>query len=146
MSDPRIWDKIKRLIETQTSDIIFLYDNGYCPWIFLFISQLLGASFKSGAVLKKLEIGEDRKRRPDYWLETMKGKSRVLVLQADVEIPSKSSQVAGFCREVCQKLSCCPYLFGPQLVGKESTFAKKLQLHFYIFSIIECSLNWYHDD
>jgi len=83
------------------------------------LSRLIGASFKSGAVLKKLEIGEDRKRRPDYWLETMKGKSRVLVLQADVEIPSKSSQVAGFCREVCQKLSCCPYLFGPQLVGLE---------------------------
>jgi len=83
------------------------------------LSRLIGASFKSGAVLKKLEIGEDRKRRPDYWLETMKGKSRVLVLQADVEIPSKSSQVAGFCREVCQKLSCCPYLFGPQLVGSE---------------------------
>ena len=83
------------------------------------LSRLIGASFKSGAVLKKLEIGEDRKRRSDYWLETMKGKSRVLVLQADVEIPSKASQVAGFCREVCQKLSCCPYLFGPQLVGSE---------------------------
>ena len=41
------------------------------------------------------------------------------MLQADVEIPSMSSQVAPFCREVCQKLSCCPYLFGPQLVGDE---------------------------
>ena len=83
------------------------------------LSRLIAASFKSGAVLKKLEIGEDRKRRPDYWLETMKGKSRVLYLQADIEIPSKASQVSGFCREVCQKLSCCPYLFGPQLVGAE---------------------------
>lgn len=83
------------------------------------LSRLIGASFKSGAVLKKLEISEERKRRPDYWLETMKGKSRVLVLQADVEIPSKASQVTGFCREVCQKLACCPYLFGPQLVGSE---------------------------
>ena len=36
------------------------------------LSRLIGASFKSGAVLKKLEIGEDRKRRPDYWLEQMK--------------------------------------------------------------------------
>ena len=83
------------------------------------LSRLIGASFKSGAVLKKLEISEERKRRPDFWLETMKGKSRVLVLQADVEIPSKASQVPGFCREVCQKLACCPYLFGPQLVGSE---------------------------
>jgi len=83
------------------------------------LSRLIGSSFKSGAVLKKLEVGEDRGRRPDYWLESMKGKSRVLLLQADIEIPSKTSQVAGFCREVCQKLSCCPYLFGPQLVGEE---------------------------
>jgi len=83
------------------------------------LSRLIGSSFKSGAVLKKLEVGEDRGRRPDYWLENMKGKSRVLLLQADVEIPSKTSQVAGFCREVCQKLSCCPYLFGPQLVGED---------------------------
>jgi len=83
------------------------------------LSRLIGSSFKSGAVLKKLEVGEDRARRPDFWLENMKGKSRVLLLQADVEIPSKTSQVTAFCREVCQKLSCCPYLFGPQLVGEE---------------------------
>merc|ERR1719233_1748792 len=68
------------------------------------LSRLIGSSFKSGAVLKKLEVGEDRGRRPDYWLETMKGKSRVLLLQADVEIPSKTSQVAGFCREVCHNI------------------------------------------
>lgn len=83
------------------------------------LSRLIGSSFKSGAVLKKLEFGEDRRRRPDFWLENMKGKSRVLMLQADVEIPSKTCQVTAFCREVCQKLSCCPYLFGPQLVGEE---------------------------
>merc|ERR1712013_743856 len=41
------------------------------------LSRLIGSSFKSGAVLKKLEVGEDRGRRPDYWLESMKGKSRV---------------------------------------------------------------------
>ena len=83
------------------------------------LSRLIGASFKSGAVLKKLEVGVESKRRQDYWLEPMKGKSRVLALQADIEIPSRASQVAGFCREVCQKLSCCPYLFGPQRVGEE---------------------------
>ena len=82
------------------------------------LSRLIGSSFKSGAVLRKLELGEN-KPRPHYWLETMKGKSRVLLLQAEVELPSLASQVAAFCREVCQKLSCCPYLFGPQLVGEE---------------------------
>ena len=81
------------------------------------LSRLIGSSFKSGAVLRKLEVAG--RPRPGFWVETMKGKSRVLMLQADVEIPSKSSQVVPFCREVCQKLSCCPYLFGPQLVGEE---------------------------
>ena len=69
------------------------------------LSRLIGASFKSGAVLKKLEVGEESVRRPDYWLEPMKGKSRVLALQADVEIPSLAWQVGGFCREVCQKVN-----------------------------------------
>ena len=36
------------------------------------LSRLVGSSFKSGAVLKKLEVGE--RRRPDFWLETMKGR------------------------------------------------------------------------
>merc|ERR1719350_2519904 len=81
------------------------------------LPRLIGSSFKSGAVLRKLEVGE--RPRPGYWVEVMKGKSRVLHLQAEVEIPSLASQVAPFCREVCQKLSCCPYLFGPQLVGDE---------------------------
>jgi len=81
------------------------------------LSRLIRSSFKSGAVLRKLEVGE--RPRPGYWVEVMKGKSRVLHLQAEVEIPSLASQVAPFCREVCQKLSCCPYLFGPQLVGEE---------------------------
>ena len=40
----------------------------------------------------------------------------MLQLQGDVEVPGLVSQVPGFCREVCQKLECCPYLFGPQLV------------------------------
>lgn len=81
------------------------------------LSRLIGSSFKSGAVLRKLEVSG--RPRPGFWVETMKGKSRVLMLQADVEIPSMGSQVVPFCREVCQKLSCCPYLFGPQLVGEE---------------------------
>ena len=36
-----------------------------------------------------------------------------------VHISIYCAQVALFCREVCQKLECCPYLFGPQLVGAE---------------------------
>jgi len=81
------------------------------------LSRLVGSSFKSGAVLKKLEVSENR--RPDFWLETMKGKSRVLLLEGQVEVPSRAEQITEFCREVCQKLECCPYLFGPVRVGGE---------------------------
>jgi hypothetical protein len=81
------------------------------------LSRLVGSSFKSGAVLKKLEVGESR--RPHFWLETMKGKSRVLLLEGRVEVPERAEQVTEFCREVCQKLECCPYLFGPVRVGGE---------------------------
>ena len=82
------------------------------------LSRLIGSSFKSGAVLKKLERNPKRPR-PNFSVETMKGKSRVLQLQSEIELPALASQVTAFCREVCQKLSCCPYLFGPQLVGEE---------------------------
>ena len=41
--------------------------------------RLIRSSFKSGAVLRKLEVGE--RPRPGYWVEVMKGKSRVLHLQ-----------------------------------------------------------------
>ena len=34
-------------------------------------------------------------------------------------MPSKAEQVTDYCREVCQKLECCPYLFGPVKVGGE---------------------------
>ena len=34
-------------------------------------------------------------------------------------MPSLASQVPGFCKEVCQKLACCPYLFGPLRVGED---------------------------
>ena len=34
------------------------------------LSRLIGFSFKSGAVLKRLEVGEVR--RHDFWLETLK--------------------------------------------------------------------------
>jgi len=34
------------------------------------LSRLIGSSFKSGAVLKRLEVGDQR--RHDFWLETMK--------------------------------------------------------------------------
>ena len=42
-----------------------------------------------------------------------------MLLEGEVEVPSRADQVSAYCREVCQKLECCPYLFGPIRVGGE---------------------------
>ena len=40
----------------------------------------------------------------------MKGKSRVVNLKANIEIPTKAEHVEKYLREMCQKLSACPNL------------------------------------
>ena len=54
------------------------------------ISRLIASSFKSGAVLKKLEVGDTR--RPDFWVETMKVSCiSGLILDSGVSLASKES-------------------------------------------------------
>ena len=63
------------------------------------------------SVLKRLEIKSDCKvSSPDYIIEEMKGKSRVVNLKANIEIPTKAEHVEKYLREMCQKLSACPNL------------------------------------
>ncbi len=73
------------------------------------LELIIGSSYKSGSVLKRLECREED-RRKDYVIECLKGKSRVHNLKANIEIPTRSSQVGDFCREVCRKLGACPNL------------------------------------
>lgn len=73
------------------------------------LNLIIGSSFKSGSVLKRLET--KRETPPAYFVtEELKGKSRVLNLKANVEIPTKASQVQKYLREMCQKVSACPNL------------------------------------
>ena len=47
-----------------------------------------------------------------FLISRYKGKS----YRAVVEICKKVSQLEEFCRQICIKLECCPYLFSPLLV------------------------------
>ena len=71
------------------------------------LNLIIGSSFKSGSVLKRLEAKKDT-ANVDFVIEELKGKSRVLNLKAKIEIPTKTHQVEKYLREMCQKLSACP--------------------------------------
>jgi hypothetical protein len=60
---------------------------------FAVLNLLIGSSFKSGSVLKRLELKEESVRRPFFVVEEFKGKSRVINLKANIEIPTRQDQV-----------------------------------------------------
>merc|ERR1719312_2351398 len=74
------------------------------------MNYLVGSSFKSQSVLKRLEVKEPERPREDYVIEELKGKSRVLHLKAKVEIPTKARDVDKFLKDVCAKVCACPNL------------------------------------
>ena len=74
------------------------------------LNLIIGSSFKSGSVLKRLEAKKDQPASADFVIEELKGKSRVLNLKGQIEIPTKVNQVDKYLKEICQKLSACPNL------------------------------------
>jgi hypothetical protein len=82
------------------------------------MSRLIGASYKSASILRRLEAKDGRPRK-GYVIETMKGKSRVHDLKGEVEIPTAADHVDAYCRDVCQKLGACPYLVSTILYDKD---------------------------
>ena len=83
------------------------------------LNLLIGSSFKSGSVLKRLETKNSVPSK-DFVIEELKGKSRVLILKADVEIPTKAHQVRKFCKEVCTKVGACPFLIFTEKYDEET--------------------------
>ena len=73
------------------------------------ISLLVGSSYKSGSILKRLECFNEVPRK-DFVIDEIKGKSRVLNLKANIEIPTRTYQVEKMCKDVCQKVGACPHL------------------------------------
>ena len=78
------------------------------------LNLIIGSSFKSGSVLKRLE-NKTGIAPVNYVVEELKGKSRVLNLKAMIDIPTKADQVEKYLREMCQKLSACPHLVSTSL-------------------------------
>ena len=77
------------------------------------IGLLVGSSYKSGSILKRLECNSEVPRK-DFVIEEVKGKSRVLNLKANIEIPTRTYQVEKMCKDVCQKVGACPNLVSMQ--------------------------------
>jgi len=68
----------------------------YKFFFFLVLNLLIGSSFKSGSVLKRLELKDDSSPRQFFVVEEFKGKSRVVNLKANIEIPTRQDQVSKF--------------------------------------------------
>ena len=79
------------------------------------LNLIIGSSFKSGSVLKRLEVKSMESIKSNFIIEELKGKSRVVNLKANIEIPTKAEQVDKYLREMCQKLSACPNLVSTQI-------------------------------
>lgn len=81
------------------------------------LSQLMNGAYKPGSVLKHLQGEPADPLPPGTSLEPMKAKYRQTTYRGSVPVACTAASVPDYCRWVCEKLQCCPYLFGPELVG-----------------------------
>lgn len=81
------------------------------------LSQLMNGAYKPGSVLKQLQGEPSDPIPPGTSLEPMKAKYRQTTYRGTVPVACTAAVVPDYCRWVCDKLQCCPYLFGPELVG-----------------------------
>uniref|UniRef100_T1J4G1 SAM domain-containing protein n=1 Tax=Strigamia maritima TaxID=126957 RepID=T1J4G1_STRMM len=81
------------------------------------LSKLINVAYKSSKVLQELEF--KGKHNPDMQQCVLKAKYKGKCHRKIVEILSNSEHVKEFCRDICLKLDCCPYLFGPKHVGDD---------------------------
>ena len=80
------------------------------------LSLLINGAYKPGGVLKQLQ-GESGGTLPKgTHLEPLKAKYRQTTYRASIPIASTAADVSSYCRWVCDKLQCCPYLFGSYLL------------------------------
>ena len=95
------------------------------------VSRILSSSYKSASILRRLEMKAEKPRK-GFVTENLKGKSKVVDLKADIEVPTRADQVNeplkvfknchsrtlktsffqvdDYLREICRKLGACPYL------------------------------------
>lgn len=79
------------------------------------LSKLINVAYKSSKVLQELQL----KEKPSVNMQqcVLKAKYKGKCYRGIVEVLRNSEKVEDFCRKICIKLECCPYLFGPKYVG-----------------------------
>lgn len=74
------------------------------------LSSLINVAYISSRVLRELQLRG--KAAPYMNQEVLKAKWKGKTYRAVVEVVSKGEYVEDFCKQICSKLECCPYLFG----------------------------------
>ncbi|KAH7937921.1 hypothetical protein HPB49_017588 [Dermacentor silvarum] len=82
------------------------------------LAQLIGVAYKPSRVLAILQLRGSP--TPGMHQQTLKAKYKGKTYRATVETVRSSGEVGAFCRSICNKLECCPNLFGPTSFGENS--------------------------
>lgn len=82
------------------------------------LAQLIGVAYKPSRVLAILQLRGSP--TPGMLQQTLKAKYKGKTYRATVETVRSSGEVGAFCRSICEKLECCPNLFGPTSFGENS--------------------------
>lgn len=82
------------------------------------LSMLISIAYISSRVLRELQCKS--KPKPGMHLEVLKAKYKSNAYRANVEIITSTDKIDDFCREICNKLQVCPFLFGRLAVGEKS--------------------------
>uniref|UniRef100_A0A9J8CNT1 Scm like with four mbt domains 2 n=1 Tax=Cyprinus carpio carpio TaxID=630221 RepID=A0A9J8CNT1_CYPCA len=79
------------------------------------LTMLINSAYKPGRVLRELQMVEDPQWNCQE--ETLKAKYKGKSYRSTMRIVRTGDQVSEFCRRVCERLQCCPNLFGPTIVS-----------------------------
>ncbi|KAJ9576506.1 hypothetical protein L9F63_025601, partial [Diploptera punctata] len=82
------------------------------------LSMLISVAYKSSRVLKELQT--DGKPEPGMHLEVLKAKYKNNTYRASVALVTAADEVPEFCKNVCNKLQVCPFMFGPVSIGDKN--------------------------
>nr|XP_032822573.1 scm-like with four MBT domains protein 1 [Petromyzon marinus] len=98
------------------------------------LSLLINAAYKPSRMLR--EVQHNGEGRWGGHKETLKAKYKGKSYRATVELVHSAEKVAEFCRWVCVRLECCPFLFGPTSVSdvcpeRCSNLTKTRYTHYY---------------
>ncbi|XP_051977139.1 scm-like with four MBT domains protein 2 isoform X1 [Xyrauchen texanus] len=79
------------------------------------LTMLINSAYKPGRVLRELQMVEDPQWNCQE--EILKAKYKGKSYRSSMRIVRVAEEVSEFCRRVCERLQCCPNLFGPILVS-----------------------------